>query len=297
MLLAQHTFGRHPTESRTVLSNPEASRMHAVVIWDGEHWLVQDMSTNGTFINGVRVVSSVKTGINAGDQINFGNSQHESWQVLDVSPPQNMLMSVTPGLSNIVLQDLVALPSEETPEVSVYMAREGHWVCESHSGVTVLQTGDLVGTHDCVWRFVEAAPCAKTKVMGKHHSELPYSIQSIFDVSQNEEHVSLRVKVNEQEIDLGQRNHHYLLLLLARKRIDDRAKGLDEREQGWIDKGMLGQMAGMNENHINIQVYRFRKQLISALPQYLELTQAVEKRRGEIRYHFDAIEINGGMTG
>ena len=66
-------------------------------------------------------------------------------------------------------------------------------------------------------------------------------------------------------------------------------------DQGWLDKEKLGKMLKLNENHINIQIYRFRKQLISASPQSLALPQAIERRSGEIRIACDNIEIHGGM--
>jgi len=71
---------------------------------------------------------------------------------------------------------------------------------------------------------------------------------------------------------------------------------LIKADQGWLDKEALGKMLKLSENHINIQIYRFRKQLISVSPQSLALPQAIERRSGEIRIACDSIEINGGMN-
>ena len=295
VISVQHTFGRNPNESSTVLNNPKASRMHAVIIWDGDHWFLRDSSTNGTTINDVRVLPGVKAYLKKNDKIEFGDTSFGSWLFIEASAPKNMLVSMTPGFLDIVLEDLVALPSQAFPEVTLYMASDGHWVCESQSGTSILQAGDRVGTKNAVWCFIEARPGAETRTMNVVRSVKQSRLQTIFDVSQNEEHVSLKLIVNNQEADLGQRNHHYLLLLLARKRMADQVKGLVEHEQGWIDKGLLGKMAGLNESHINIQVYRFRKRLMTVLPRHLELSQVVEKRRGEIRFNSDEIVINGGF--
>ncbi len=54
-LLPEHIFGRHANLSQTVLPQGDASRMHALILWDGEHWLLQDTSTNGTYLNGTAV--------------------------------------------------------------------------------------------------------------------------------------------------------------------------------------------------------------------------------------------------
>ena len=62
ILQPQHVFGRHPTAA-TSLESLEASRTHAVVIWDGESWVLQDTSSNGTFINGKALARDNKKGL------------------------------------------------------------------------------------------------------------------------------------------------------------------------------------------------------------------------------------------
>jgi len=294
-LQPHHIFGRHRSSSSTVLSTLDASRIHAVIIWDGEHWLVLDTSTNGTFINGVRIQKESRRRLEKSDRIHFGSDKTNTWFLLDTTPPQSMLEPVTPGLPNIVLKGIVALPSEETPEVLLYMSPQGQWLCESAAGISVLQSGDCVGTHDNVWRFIEAKPCLETQVLEENRLDPLLNIKFNFDVSQNEEHVFLKLKVDHQEFDLGQRNHHYLLLLLARQRMNDKAAGLNISEQGWVDKDLLSQMLKLNENHINIQIHRLRKQMIDTLPKSLTPPQAIERRAGEIRFVCDTVQINGGL--
>ncbi len=294
ILLIQHIFGRHPSTSHTVLINPDASRMHATILWNGEDWLLQDSSSNGTYVNGKPVLHGTKQRLRKGDLIHFASLLGDTWKMLDVSPPKSLLVPVTPGLKTIELAHLAVLPNEESPEITLYVSPNGHWVCESQSGISVLKTGDLVGCNGQTWRFIEAKASEETQFI--ESKELPNSPQVgiFFDVSQNEEHVSFKLKMDEQEYDLGQRNHHYLLLLLARKRIDDMQTGISVTEQGWVDKADLSKMLGQNENHINIQVYRLRKQLVDILPKSFSLPQAIERRTREIRFAFDDIKITGG---
>jgi hypothetical protein len=294
-LLIQHIFGRHPTTSHTVLSSSEVSRMHATILWDGEDWLLQDSSTNGTFVNGRQVIQGAKHRLHKGDRIQFANLNSDSWKMLDVTPPKSLLIPVTAGLNTIELDHLAVLPNEESPEVTLYMSPNGHWVCESKSGIAVLTTGDLVGCEGQTWRFIEARASDETHFV--ENKKLPTSSQVgiFFDVSPNEEHVSFKLTMDEQEYDLGERNHHYLMLLLARKRITDIKNGVCVTEQGWIDKEELCKMLGQNENHINIQVYRFRKQFIDTLPKSKNLPQVIERRTREIRLAYDDINIKGGM--
>jgi len=295
VLLGEHLFGRQVGESNTVLTNPKVSRMHAWIIWGVEGWFLQDSSTNGTFVNDSRIYPGTKIRLKINDLIKFGGGGSDYWMLLNVDAPKTMLLAITKGLSDIVLDDIVALPSEVNPEVTIYVSPEGQWVCESQSGISYLKSGDRVGIKDSVWRFVEAAPEVETLVVAGALSAKVSSIQSIFSVSQNEEHVSLRLIINDQELDLKQRTHHYLMLMLARKRLEDEDEGFQIEEQGWMDKAQLGRLMGLNETHINIQVYRFRKQLIKALPSNIELPQLIETRRGEIRFAAEVIKICGGL--
>jgi hypothetical protein len=293
-LLAQHIFGRHPVASSTVLKDPNVSRMHASVYWDGEFWVLQDASTNGTYINGARVQREARNRLKKDDKINFANLGGESWQLLDEFAPKSILVPQTSGMPTITLHDIAVLPNEEAPEVTLFMSPAGQWICESESGISILTSGDMVGTQDGVWQFVEAKSVAPTVFIETRNETDCSAIEIQFEVSQNEEHVALKFKMDDKEYDLGERNHHYLLLLLARQRLADKAAGYDLSEQGWVEKDRLSQMLGQSETHINIQVYRFRKQIIKALPQTLILPQVIERRSGEIRFVYDNIQIAGG---
>jgi len=268
--------------------------MHATVFWDGSMWVLQDSSSNGTYVNGKLIHRGSDHHLCLGDLINFASQTADTWRIVDLSPPNSLLIPVTPGLPTVVLEDLAVLPNEEQPENTLYISASGHWVCESESGVSVLKTGDMVGSREQAWRFIEASATAETL----HHDVLDLgtveqtSIQ--FMVSQNEEHVAMKLIMSGQEYDLGQRNHHYLLLILARKRLEDIAEGVRASEQGWIDKELLSKMLGQSENHINIQIYRFRKQIVKLLSNTSSLPQAIERRTREIRFAYDNVEISGG---
>lgn len=295
-LLIQHIFGRHPSTSHTVLHNADASRMHATILWDGEDWLVQDSSSNGTFVNGTPVLRGSMQKLKKGDKIHFASLSGDTWQMLEVEPPKSLLVPVTPGLQTIELEGLAVLPNEEIAEVTLYQSPNGHWVCESPSGISVLKTGDLVGCQNQTWRFIEARASEETTYLVSNEMPTSPQIGIFFNVSQNEEHVSFKFKMGDHVYDLGKRNHHYLMLLLARKRLEDAESGISDAEQGWMDKEHLCKMLGLSENHINILVYRFRKQVISLLPRSLNFPQAIERRTGEIRFAYADIEISGGAV-
>lgn len=66
------TFGRS-SDATVQLSDPYTSDAHARIHRDGGGWMVSDLgSTNGTFVNQVKVTSS--TPIAAGDQLGIGRT-------------------------------------------------------------------------------------------------------------------------------------------------------------------------------------------------------------------------------
>ena len=87
----------------------------------------------------------------------------------------------------------------------------------------------------------------------------------VFRVSQDEEYVELQLRRGAQTVELGARSHHYLLLLLARQRLKDAAaaEGPDTG-QGWLHTEELMAMLAVPETHLNVQIFRARKQFLKA---------------------------------
>ncbi|UTY56249.1 hypothetical protein [Massilia sp. erpn] len=112
----------------------------------------------------------------------------------------------------------------------------------------------------------------------------PEPTQLRFQVSLNEEHAFLTIALeNRTELDLGERVHHYSLLTLARRRLDDARHGVDPSCQGWIEVAHLARMLGIDPTHLNIQLFRARSQIARALPPGTQLPSLIERRRGELR--------------
>lgn len=291
-LLSQHTFGRQPETCATLIQQTEVSRLHAVISWDGEHWLLKDSSSNGTYRNGKRQQPGVNYPLQRRDTIQFSSPNADKWEVTSLAPPQSQLIPISEDAPPIALDQIAVLPSEESPEITLYKNEEGQWLCESPAGTVVLKSGDLVGTPRQAWRFLDSKPSAKTTA--NEIPTPPNKIQFVFDVSQNEEHVSLQIIIDTKKVELGERSHHYLLLVLARQRLEDRQRGIEEKEQGWLDKSVLMRMLGLEENHINIQIYRFRKQLLGINSGATILYNAIERRPGELRFASSELIVRGG---
>jgi len=87
----------------------------------------------------------------------------------------------------------------------------------------------------------------------------------------------------EEHIDLLTRSHHYLTLCLARQRAKDIQAGLDDSEQGWVYAELLAKDLGFDASHLNIQIYRMRKQFVDALNNSCESSNIIERSAGKLR--------------
>lgn len=66
----QTPIGREKKSGGIVLRDPNVSRHHAILSYDGSHWYIQDLdSTNGTFVNDAEVTACA---LSNGDIINIG---------------------------------------------------------------------------------------------------------------------------------------------------------------------------------------------------------------------------------
>ncbi|TDR17432.1 FHA domain-containing protein [Marinicella litoralis] len=294
LLRSHHIFGRHSGSSHTVLDNLESSRLHASIYWNGSHWLIQDSSSNGTFVNGKALTTQVKTRLKIGDSIQFGAMNACSWVFYDDQPPKSLLLSLIDGVDPIELEGVVLLPDEISPDLTLYQTSDGQWVAENNNGVMQLTSGSKITTDEKSWVFIDAETADKTQQADHINNQELAPVSLEFSVSRDEEHVSMVFTINRIQIDLGERTHHYLMLFLARKRIRDCEQGIEDSEQGWIDKDLLCQQTGLDEKYINLQIYRFRQQITQANPVAVHLLQIIERRRGQIRFALKSVVINGG---
>ena len=296
ILRSHHTFGRKKAGTDTFLESKDVSQIHASIRWEGSHWKILDHSRNGTWIDGVRLIKEQSLVLKAGNIIRFGGAEQSAWKVTDLGPPIPVLVPIQDNVPVIELERFHVLPDEENPEISIYISEKGQWVCENENGVVALNDGDLVHHHQKIWQFFSAGAVDTTL---EAREESYYAIEKFnfnFEVSTDEEHVFLKIQQNSKSLDLGERAHHYLLLTLARQRLEDAKNKEDRSSQGWIDLEQLSQMLNLDPEHLNIQIFRARKQVSQALPETFHLPQVVERRVGSVRFGCPSFQIFRGST-
>lgn len=298
-LRAHHMFGRCTERSDTVVSNPITSRIHVAIEWDGQHWNARDLSKNGTWVGSRRLVVNESTPLAVGDQLHLGAPQMPALVLEDDSPPRSALIGLHEAPS-LELASYVFLPDQDSPQaVLIYSFQRAAWMLHpiEHDSLQhverVLQHGDRIGYGGREWQVFLAETEQVTEINPDGESRLE-DIEFVFHLSQDEENTALQLNLGAQQLDLGERSHHYLLLHLARLRAAQAAGGLDSETQGWIDNEQLRKDLGMEMPHINIMIFRARKQIAENLTPSLDSESLVERGKGRIRFGSSRFRIYKG---
>jgi hypothetical protein len=291
LLRGYHVFGRHPARSDTVLQGAEASQLHAVLRWRDGRWQVMDHSRNGSLLDGRRLAPGQPVALAPGQVLRFGPGGQD-WVVQDVSAPGPALLPLDAALPPLPLRRLHLLPDAEAPQSCVYLDEAGAWMLEQQGELRALRDGDEFTAAGACYRLFVADNLDETRAVTADADAQAAVLE--FRVSLDEEHTWLQVRYGARQVDLGERSHHYALLTLARQRLADARAGLDAAAQGWLERLRLARMLGMDASHLNIQIFRAREQLMSALPEVPALAQAIEGRRGGLRLGPVGFEIHRG---
>ena len=178
----------------------------------------------------------------------------------------------------VMLQATTLLPDAEAPQTVICKTGDRRWLIADAEGVRQLDEDTVVRLHGRLWRLRtgEARPMLR------------------FLASQDEEHVRLQFVRGATSIDLGERSHHQSLLLLARERRADAARGFASAECGWRGMDALERMLGIDAQHFNIHVFRARRQLAAALGAHGAPVELVERRAGQVRFAALEFQVQGG---
>lgn len=299
ILLSPHMVGRSRLADLR-MTEPTVSGEHAVLRWTGGDWELHDLgSRNGTIVDGRRLAAGERVILARGSVIAFGQADN-AWRLVDDAPPTVMAVPADGGEPISARDHLLALPSEDNPEAAVYRDPAGDWVLEHAGEAARITDGSTVraGGRDFILRVPDLiAATWDNRSLAPHLGGLTFR----FSVSRDEEYVSLIARGDHHTIDLGARAHHMVLLTLARSRLEDRAAqtspaaeraaALPESSEGWVYQDDLADKLAMDETHLNVAVFRCRRQLAEA--GIIDAARIVERRRPtrEVRLGVARIEI------
>jgi hypothetical protein len=274
-LAADCLIGREPSAALQI-EDESVSWRHASLRWTGQLWELQDLgSRNGTFLDGQQLAPGTRAFLRVGGQIRFGHAK-DVWAVVDVAPPSTSVVDLATGERIFALDDLIALPRQETPELFISRQASGEWVAELAEHVWEPQALEVLSTGKRQYRF---EPCAAVNATVAGASELvtPASVALEFVVSRNEEYVELTLCHAGRRSALRPRAHTYLLLTLARLRLQDQADpALAVSAHGWVYQDRLVRMLASSPTQLAVDIYRARKQFSEA--GVMDAAQLIERR-------------------
>lgn len=233
-LRAQNLVGRD-IRCDLRLESHLVSSLHALLFWNGVCWSVKDLSsTNGTVVD-TREVGARAVPIKDGSQLIFGRA--ETWVMVgDGAPPAFASSSGVAGASapEVVESegDRLLLPSYERAELSVFRDTSGQWCVESaRDGTTLPATDQQEVEAGGRWWTLHLPDNRRTFEQDRRPRLSELTLH--FTTRRGDEHVAIEGRSPRGNVKLGAYVPYYLLLVLARARLKDRAEGLDEAEEGW----------------------------------------------------------------
>jgi len=282
-LRAEHVFGRS-LMADTRLDHADASLLHASIRWTGHAWELRDHSRNGIVINSKMAARKRPTALTVGAILELCRNDRSTWIVENLSEPKTVLWPSDEDSPLISLAEFNVLPSKKAKELSIRQTPGGQWFCDQGRRSRPLRDGDEVRFGGKSWYFMSGRAVQETVDVVSARDVGAAELVLHFHVSLDEEHVSLQIIGAQNVIDLGERTHHYCLLTLLRKRLSDARLNFEVDAQGWIELDALAKMLAADTSHVNIQIFRARKQIARALPATWTLPDIVERRRGAVRF-------------
>lgn len=302
-LAPHHTFGRLADSVDTHIDKPYVSKLHAAIEWNGSEWRIKNLGLNGTWLNTVNLPAGESVALTLNDVLYFAALTDPAFTVIDLSPPTDMLwpLNIAAGTppQPIYLARYHLLPDAYKPELALYFDEQHQdWQIDTLNDqqehlTYAVKNGDVVQMGNAHWQLMRAQIYGPTEAHSLNLQQLN-DMEFVFKLSLDEETTQLQLMCGQHQVDLAIRNHHYLLAHLARHRADDAALGLDSINQGWVYTDILANELGLDNTHMNIYIFRLRKQIADTLPTLLGLQNLVERRGGKIRFGCNKFKIYKG---
>ncbi len=278
--------GRSP-DCALSIEDRRVSGRHAEVFWTREGWQVRDLgSTNGTTLDGTRLDPGRDYPLKKGSGLSFGDERNR-WELVDADPPQAMA-TATSGVRRAAEDGLLALPDHDNPEAVVFEDINGVWIAEVDGVPRTVTDQESLTLEEDTWRLCLPRVHEETLAQGESLSSL---VSLHFEVSRDEEFTRIWLAEGGQRKEIPSRAHHYMLLLLARARLEDTEGGLTSGESGWLYSEDFCKMLGTEPHLLNVLVHRARQQFARLKVQ--GAPGLVERRRltRQLRIGFDNLRV------
>jgi hypothetical protein len=198
-LRAHHSFGRFVYSVNTVISDPSVSKIHVIIEWHDDQWLIRDLSRNGTWLNNIPLNKNQSSVLKLNDCIGITADGKNNYIVKDLSAPCDLLIPCnnTEMIDAIELKLYHLLPSEQAPEMAVIFDQiSASWSIEyiNHDNTQsrLLEDNDYVEFNDQRWQL-KLSHLEKSTEIQNNTDHLIDDFTFIFDLSQDEEITHLKL--------------------------------------------------------------------------------------------------------
>lgn len=258
LLEAEQAIGRG-SNVRLRLDREYVSNRHAELRFRDGVWCVKDLgSANGSFVNDLRIGALDWTNLHQGDVLAFGDQHQERWLLEDAEPPRPLMITADSEQVVEFEAGFAAIPADE-PVATVYRDEQGqYWSALPDQPPAPLSDQQTIEVGGVTWRLSEARSASTTAVLAR--SLDVRSARLVFRHSPDWENIELTAEVGHERFLLGAREHHLLLLVLARQIESDRKQGLPESACGWLEKEELLDQLKVERTQLNTHMFRIRKQ-------------------------------------
>ena len=283
-LVTRNVIGRSRS-ANLWLDRPYMSHEHATLSWNGISWELKDLcSRNGTIVDGRRLDAGETVVLAKGMKLGFGDPS-DKWILADVTAPVLSAVDVETGEVIIAEGDLLSLPQNESPELSIYQQKDGQWVVESATcELSELTDCSVVAVGGKTYRVHLPQIDEGTPLLGLPDLD---TMKARFEVSKDLEHVRVILSHAGGELELEPREHSFLLLVLAKERLAE--QDVASPESGWVDRDELAKMVGVTVPVLHVLVHRARQQFADHnIPGAASI---IDVRRGQRRIGLGALEI------
>jgi hypothetical protein len=280
------------SRSTILLDDHRISHEHASLRHGPEGWAVRDLaSTNGTWFNGQKVEPGVDIKLRLGDELAFGNSGN-SWLLEDAAPPEPMAVPLLGGAVALLEQGAILVPDVENPRASIFRGAGQSWTLEIGERVRPIKAGDVIEVLGAAWRF--SCPDEWLAPAGSQHVRLVSDSTLHFDVSGDERDVGLTVECDGERVAMGRLNAFYLLLALARHRLEAAREG--RVRDGFTAREYLMRVLTCGETQLNVWVHRIRAKFASK--EFLDYASIIERQdgSGDLRIGAGGVSLAGASS-
>src|SRR5688572_12198448 len=214
-----------------VIEDRTVSAQHARVSYFDEAWHIRDLgSKNGTFVDGHRVEAGPWRRLDAGARVELGGAP--AFRVTDLRPP-TMHARNEDGVIVLPVDGVLALPSSDAPELLIFQAEEGY-VLERDGQEQPVTDGGVIEAGGQIWRVFIGGPDPDLfETQPTTPARDLRSTRFVFTEATDLSLVRLNIACDEGQTSISGRSFILVLLHLARARLEDRARGVEERECGW----------------------------------------------------------------